>query len=89
MSPRKKKKSKKLKRKATDAAPLEIAASLDEASEGLEARKKKGGRKRPREGATSSIDQDEAPAGGREGAAEDLVETDPAEAVPEDRPKKT
>ncbi|XP_013630875.1 PREDICTED: uncharacterized protein LOC106336564 [Brassica oleracea var. oleracea] len=89
LSPRKKKKSKKLKRKATDAAPLEIAASLDEASEGLEARKKKGGRKRPREGATSSIDQDEAPAGGREGAAEDLVETDPAEAVPEDRPKKT
>ncbi|KAH0903650.1 hypothetical protein HID58_043153, partial [Brassica napus] len=80
LSPRKKKKSKKLKRKATDAAPLENAASLDEASEGLEARKKKGGRKRPREGATSSIDQDEAPAGGREGAAEDLVETDPAEA---------
>ncbi|KAF2600157.1 hypothetical protein F2Q68_00010135 [Brassica cretica] len=44
--------------------------------------------KRPREGATSSVDQDEAPAGGREGAAEDLVETDPAEAVPEDHPKK-
>ncbi|KAF2565719.1 hypothetical protein F2Q68_00027358 [Brassica cretica] len=87
-SPRKKKKSKKAKRKATDEAPLKKTASLDEASEGLEARKKKGGRKRPREGATSSIDQDEAPAGGREGAAEDLVETDPAEAVPEDRPKK-
>ncbi|XP_013633243.1 PREDICTED: uncharacterized protein At3g60930, chloroplastic-like [Brassica oleracea var. oleracea] len=63
-SPRKKKKSKKAKRKATDEAPLKKTASLDEASE------------------------DEAPAGGREGAAEDLVETDPAEAVPEDRPKK-
>ncbi|KAF3587479.1 hypothetical protein F2Q69_00031430 [Brassica cretica] len=86
--PKKKKKSKKAKRKATDEAPLEVTASLDEASEGSEARKKKEGKKRPREGATSSVDQDEAPAGGREGAAEDLVETDPAEAVPEDRPKK-
>ena len=44
-SPRKKKKSKKAKRKATDEAPLKKTASLDEASEGLEARKKKGGRK--------------------------------------------
>ncbi|KAH0886063.1 LOW QUALITY PROTEIN: hypothetical protein HID58_062159, partial [Brassica napus] len=84
-SPRKKKKSKKAKRKATDEAPLKKTASLDEASEG---EKEKGRKEEPREGATSSIDQDEAPAGGREGAAEDLVETDPAEAVPEDRPKK-
>ena len=54
----------------------------------MEARKKKGGRKRPYEGITSSVDQEEAPAVGREGATEDLVETDPSEAVPEDRPRK-
>ncbi|KAF2558624.1 hypothetical protein F2Q68_00014873 [Brassica cretica] len=59
-SPKKKKKSRKAKRKATDEVPLEETASLDETSEGLEARKKKGGRKRPYEGATSSVDQEEA-----------------------------
>ncbi|KAF3537158.1 hypothetical protein F2Q69_00024205 [Brassica cretica] len=48
----------------------------------------KGGRKRPYEGVTSSVDQEEAPAVGREGATEDLVETDPSEAVPEDHPRK-
>ncbi|KAF2563038.1 hypothetical protein F2Q70_00018128 [Brassica cretica] len=65
-SPKKKKKSRKAKRKATD----------------------EGGRKRPYEGVTSSIDQEEAPAVGREGATEDLIETDPSEAVPEDHPRK-
>ncbi|KAF2531116.1 hypothetical protein F2Q70_00031931 [Brassica cretica] len=87
-SPKKKKKSKKSKRKATEELPLEEIASLDETSEGLEARKEKGGRKRPYEGATSSVDHGEAPAIGREGAAEDPVETNPSEAVPEDRPRK-
>ena len=88
MSPKKKKKSRKAKRKATDEVPLKGTASLDETSAGLEAGKKKGGRKRPYEGATSSVDQEEAPTVGREGATEDLVETDPSEAVPEDRPRK-
>ncbi|KAF2546092.1 hypothetical protein F2Q70_00021371 [Brassica cretica] len=60
-NPKKKKKSRKAKRKATDEVPLDETASLDETSEGLEARKKKGGRKRPYEGATSSVDQEEAP----------------------------
>ena len=54
----------------------------------MEARKKKKGRKRPYEEATSSVDQEEAPAVGREGATEDLVEIDPSKAVPEDRPRK-
>ncbi|KAH0899486.1 hypothetical protein HID58_049054 [Brassica napus] len=67
-SPKKKKKSKKPKRKATEELPLEEIASLDETSEGLEARKGERGRKRPYEGATSSIDRGEAPAVGREGA---------------------
>ncbi|KAF2599323.1 hypothetical protein F2Q68_00011187 [Brassica cretica] len=85
---KKKKKSRKAKRKATDEVPLEETASLDETSEGLEARKEKGGRKRRYEGATSSVDQEEAPSVGREGATEDPVETNPSEAVPEDRPRK-
>jgi len=38
-SPKKKKKSKKPRRKATEELPLEEIASLDETSEGLEARK--------------------------------------------------
>ncbi|KAH0878251.1 hypothetical protein HID58_065645, partial [Brassica napus] len=85
---KKKKKSRKSKRRATEELPLEEIASLDETSEGLEARKGKGGRKRPYEGATSSVDHGEAPAVEREGAAEDPVETNPSEGVPEDRPRK-
>ena len=54
----------------------------------MEARKEKGGRKRPYEGDTSSVDRGEAPAVEREGAAEDPVETNPSEGVPEDRPRK-
>ncbi|KAF2531115.1 hypothetical protein F2Q70_00031932 [Brassica cretica] len=65
-SPKKKKKSKKSRRKATEELPLEEIASLDETSEGLEARKEEGGRKRTYEGATSSVDHGEAPAVGRE-----------------------
>ncbi|KAH0902854.1 hypothetical protein HID58_042357 [Brassica napus] len=38
--------------------------------------------------ATSSVDHGEAPAVEREGAAEDPVETNPSEGVPEDRPRK-
>ncbi|WZZ58862.1 hypothetical protein YC2023_058969 [Brassica napus] len=45
LSPKKKKKSKKPKRKATEELPLEEIASLDETSEGLEARKGERGRK--------------------------------------------
>ncbi|KAF2554485.1 hypothetical protein F2Q68_00013939 [Brassica cretica] len=85
---KKKKKSRKFKRRATEELPLEEIASLDETSEGLEARKGKGGRKRPYEGATSSVDHGEAPAVEREGAAEDPVETNPSEGVLEDRPRK-
>ena len=40
--PKKKKKSKKSRRKTTEELPLEEIASLDETSEGLEARKEKG-----------------------------------------------
>ncbi|KAF2578289.1 hypothetical protein F2Q68_00005925 [Brassica cretica] len=87
-SPKKKKKSKKSRWKATEELPLEEIASLDETSEGLEARKEKGGRKRPYEGATSSVDHGEAPVVGREGAAEGPVETNWSEAMPEDRPRK-
>ena len=54
----------------------------------MAARKEKGGRKRPYEGANSSVDHGEAPAVEREGAAEDPVETNPSEGVPEDRPRK-
>ncbi|KAH0862262.1 hypothetical protein HID58_079473 [Brassica napus] len=46
------------------------------------------GRKRPYEGATSSIDHGEAPAEGREGATRGSVESDHSEAAPEDRPRK-
>ncbi|KAF2586069.1 hypothetical protein F2Q70_00035530 [Brassica cretica] len=67
--PKKKKNSKKSRGKATEDLPLEEIASLDETSEGLEARKEKGGKKRPYKGATSSADHGEAPAVGREGAA--------------------
>ncbi|KAF3549686.1 hypothetical protein DY000_02009127 [Brassica cretica] len=86
--PKKKKKSKKPRRKATEELPLEEIASLDETSEGLEARKEKGGKKRPYEGATSSADHGEAPAVGREGAAEGPFESNLSEAAPEDRPRK-
>ncbi|KAH0880475.1 hypothetical protein HID58_067869 [Brassica napus] len=87
-SPKKKKKSKKPKRKATEELPLEEIASLDETSEGLEAKKGERGRKRPYEGATSSVDRGEAPAVGREGATRGSVESDHSEAAPEDRPRK-
>ncbi|KAF3595242.1 hypothetical protein DY000_02020359 [Brassica cretica] len=87
-SRKKKKKSKKPRRKATEELPLEEIASLDETSEGLEARKGERGRKRPYEGATSSIDRGEAPAVGREGATRGSVESDRSEAAPEDRPRK-
>ncbi|KAF2560794.1 hypothetical protein F2Q70_00016165 [Brassica cretica] len=86
--PKKKKKSKKSRRKATEELPLEEIVSLDETSEGLEARKEKGGRKRPYEGATSSADHGEAPAVGREGAAEGPFESNRSEAAPENRPRK-
>ncbi|KAG2287663.1 hypothetical protein Bca52824_047267 [Brassica carinata] len=87
-SPKKKKKSKKPRRKATEELPLEEIASLDETSEGLEARKGEKGRKRPYEGATSSIDRGEAPAVGREGATRGSVESDHSETAPEDRSRK-
>ena len=92
-SPKKKMKSKKSKRKVTNEtldanAPLGEAVSLDDASTGSKTKKKKEGKKRPREGTISSDDQDEAPAEGREDAAEGLVEADSVEAVSEDRPKK-
>ncbi|KAH0859086.1 hypothetical protein HID58_087347 [Brassica napus] len=87
-SPKKKKKSKKARRKATEELPLEEIASLDETSEDLEARKGERGRKRPYEGATSSIDRREAPAIGREGATRGSAESDRSEAAPEDRPRK-
>ncbi|KAF2533412.1 hypothetical protein F2Q70_00029153 [Brassica cretica] len=87
-SPKKKKKSKKSRRKTTEELPLEEIASLDETSEGLEARKEERGRKRPYEGANSSIDHGEAPAVGREGATRGSVESDRSEAAPEDRPRK-
>ncbi|KAF3541635.1 hypothetical protein F2Q69_00020217 [Brassica cretica] len=86
--PKKKKKSKKSRGKATEELPLEEIASLDETSEGLEARKEKGGKKRPYEGATSSADHGEAPAVGREGAPEGPFESNHSEAAPEDRPRK-
>ncbi|XP_013617139.1 PREDICTED: uncharacterized abhydrolase domain-containing protein DDB_G0269086-like [Brassica oleracea var. oleracea] len=82
--PKKKKKSKKSRRKATEELPLEEIASLDETSEGLEARKKKG----EYEGATSSADHGEAPAVGREGAAEGPFESNHSVAAPEDRLRK-
>ncbi|XP_013601078.1 PREDICTED: uncharacterized abhydrolase domain-containing protein DDB_G0269086-like [Brassica oleracea var. oleracea] len=46
------------------------------------------GRKRPYEGANSSIDHGEAPAVGREGATRGSVESDHSEAAPEDHPRK-
>ena len=66
LSPKKKKKSKKAKRRVTDEAPgadvpLGKAASLGEASKGSKAKKKKEGKKRPREGATSPADHDDMP----------------------------
>ncbi|KAG2276478.1 hypothetical protein Bca52824_059033 [Brassica carinata] len=76
-SPKKKKKRKKPRRKATEELPLEEIASLDETSEGLEARKGE----RPYEGATSSIDRGEAPAVGREGATKGSVESDRSAAL--------
>ncbi|XP_013699924.2 uncharacterized protein LOC106403661 isoform X2 [Brassica napus] len=87
-STKKKKKSKKSRRKMPEELPLEEIASLDETSEGLEARKEERGRKRPYEGATSSIDHGETPAVGREGATRGSVESDRSEAAPEDRPRK-
>ncbi|KAH0858702.1 hypothetical protein HID58_086963, partial [Brassica napus] len=87
-SPKKKKKSKKPKRKATEELPLEEIASLDETSEGLEARKGERGMKRPYEGAVSSVDRGEASAVGREGATRGSVESDRSGAAPEDRPRK-
>ncbi|KAH0903607.1 hypothetical protein HID58_043110 [Brassica napus] len=87
-TPKKKKKSKKARRKATEELPLEEIASLDETSEGLEARKGERGRKRLYEGATSSIDRGDAPAVGREGVTRGSVESDRSEAAPEDRPRK-
>ncbi|KAF2574069.1 hypothetical protein F2Q70_00003353 [Brassica cretica] len=88
LSPKKKKTSKKPKRKATKELPLEEIASLDETSKGLEARKGERGRKRPYEGAVSSVDRGEAPAVGREGATRGSVESDRSRAAPEDRPRK-
>ncbi|XP_013614908.1 PREDICTED: uncharacterized abhydrolase domain-containing protein DDB_G0269086-like [Brassica oleracea var. oleracea] len=67
---------------------LKEIASLDETSEGLEARKGERGRKRPYEGATSSIDRGESPAVGQEGATRGSAESDHSEAAPEDRPRK-
>ncbi|KAH0884202.1 hypothetical protein HID58_060298, partial [Brassica napus] len=87
-SPKKKKKRKKSRRKTTEELPLEEIASLDETSEGLEARKEERGRKIPYEGATSSIDHGEAPAVGREGATRGSVESDRSEAASEDRPRR-
>ncbi|KAH0894148.1 hypothetical protein HID58_056577, partial [Brassica napus] len=84
----KKKKIKKPRRKATEELPLEEIASLDETSEGLEARKGERGRKRPYKGDTSSIDRGEAPAVGQEGATRGSVESDRSEAAPEDRSRK-
>ncbi|KAF2561526.1 hypothetical protein F2Q70_00018376 [Brassica cretica] len=68
--------------------PASMIASLDETSEGLEARKGERGRKRPYEGATSTIDRGEVLAVGREGATRGSVESDRSEAAPEDRPIK-
>ncbi|KAF2617606.1 hypothetical protein F2Q68_00040249 [Brassica cretica] len=78
LSPKKKKKSKKAKRRVTDGAPgadvpFGEAASLGDASKGSKAKKKKERKKRPREEATFPAD---------------LVGADPIEAVPEYRPKK-
>ncbi|KAF3541447.1 hypothetical protein F2Q69_00020480 [Brassica cretica] len=87
-TPKNKNKSKKSRRKATEELPLEEIASLDETSEGLKARKEERGRKRPYEGATSSVDHGEAPAVGREGATGDSVDSDRSEAAPEDHPRK-
>ncbi|XP_013669200.1 uncharacterized abhydrolase domain-containing protein DDB_G0269086-like [Brassica napus] len=87
-SPKKKKKIKKSRRKATEELPLEEIASLDENSEGLEARKEERGRKRPYEGATSSVDHGEAPAVGREGSTGGSVESDRSKAALKDRPRK-
>ncbi|KAF3523606.1 hypothetical protein F2Q69_00045926 [Brassica cretica] len=78
--PKKKKKSKKTKGRATGEVPPEESASLDATSEGSKAKKKKDGKKRSRGRAASSVDRDEGLAEGREGA---LVE-----AAPDGRPKK-
>ncbi|KAF3541069.1 hypothetical protein F2Q69_00023832 [Brassica cretica] len=93
LSHKKKKKSKKAKRRVTDEAPgadvpLGEEASLGEASKGSKAKKKKEGKKSPREGTTSPADHDDMPREGREATPEDLVGADLIETVPEDRPKK-
>ncbi|KAG2288749.1 hypothetical protein Bca52824_048353 [Brassica carinata] len=93
LSPKRKKKSKKAKRRVTDEAPgpdvpLGETVSLGEASKGSKVKKKKEKKKRPREEATFLADHDDMPKEGREAAPEDLVGADPIEAVPEDRPKK-
>ncbi|KAF2599329.1 hypothetical protein F2Q68_00011181 [Brassica cretica] len=72
------------KERAPDLVNEGVGAELSASSP----KKKKKRRKRPYEGATSSVDHGEAPAVGREGAAEDPVETNPSEGVPEDRPRK-
>ncbi|KAF3572802.1 hypothetical protein F2Q69_00060120 [Brassica cretica] len=95
LSPKRKKKSKKAKRRVTDEAPgpdvpLGETVSLCEASKGSKAKKKKKKKrkKRPREEATFLADHDDMPEEGREAAPEDLVGADPIEAVPEDCLKK-
>ncbi|KAF2533981.1 hypothetical protein F2Q70_00029317 [Brassica cretica] len=93
LTPKRKKKSKKAKRRVTDEAPgqdvpLGETVSLGEASKGSKAKKKKERKKRPREEATFLTDHDDMPGEGREAAPEDLVRADTIEAVPEDRPKK-
>ncbi|KAH0883780.1 hypothetical protein HID58_059876 [Brassica napus] len=93
LSPKRKKKSKKAKRRVTDEVPgpdvpLGETVSLGEASKGSKAKKKKERKKRPREEATFLADHDDMPEEGREAAPEDLVGADPIEVVPEDRPKK-
>ncbi|KAG2283051.1 hypothetical protein Bca52824_054271 [Brassica carinata] len=85
LSPKKKKKSKKAKRRVTDEAPgadvpLGEESSLGEASKGSKAKKKKEGKKSPREGTTSPADHDDMPREGREATPEDLVGADLIEA---------
>lgn len=93
LSPKKKNKSKKAKRRVTDEepgpdVPLGETASLGEASKSSKAKKKKKERKkRPREEVTFPADHDDMPGEGREATPEDLVGADPIEAVPEDRSK--
>ncbi|KAH0896292.1 LOW QUALITY PROTEIN: hypothetical protein HID58_045860, partial [Brassica napus] len=82
---KKKKKSRKSKRRVTEELPLEVSLL---SMKPLRAMKEKGGRKRPYEGATSSVDHEEAPAVERDGAAEDPVEINPSEGVSEDCPRK-